>query len=73
MKFIWIASGLLLVGLLATFYVPRLRLWARVRGDEAVLASLAERRGVFQSEVKHLLEALDAARIEPEGETKKID
>ena len=72
-KFIWIASGLLLVGLLATFYVPRLRLWARVRGDEAVLATLAERRGVFQAEVKHLLGALDAARIEPEGETKKID
>ena len=72
-KFIWIASGLLLLGLLATFYVPRLRLWARIRGDEAVLASLAERRGVFQSEVKHLLGALDAARIEPEGETKKSD
>jgi len=72
-KFIWIAAGLLLVGLLATFYVPRLRLWARIRGDEAVVASLAERRGVFQSEVKHLLEALDAARIEPEDVTNDRD
>ncbi len=72
-KFIWIASGLLLVGLLATFYVPRLRLWARIRGGEVVLASLAERRGVFQSEIRHLLEALDAARIEPEGGTKNSD
>ena len=72
-KFIWIASGLLLAGLLATFYVPRLRLWARIRGGEAVLASVAERRGVFQSEVKHLLAALDAARIEPEEVTKESD
>jgi hypothetical protein len=71
--FIWIAAGLLLAGLLATFYVPRLRLWARIRGGETVLASLAERRGVFQRETKHLLRALDAARIEPEGETPKSD
>jgi len=69
-NFIWIAAGLLLLGLLATFYLPRLRLWGRIRGDETVLASLAERRGVFQSETKHLLEAMDAVRIEPE-ETKK--
>lgn len=64
-KFIWIAAGLLLAGLLATFYVPRLRLWARIRRGETVLASLAERRGVFQSETAHLLRTLDAARIEP--------
>jgi cytochrome c biogenesis protein ResB len=72
-KFIWIAAGLLLVGLLATFYLPRLRLWVRIRGGETVVASLAERRGVFRSEMKHLLRALDAARIEPEGDTTKSD
>jgi cytochrome c biogenesis protein ResB len=57
--FIWIAAGLLLAGLLVTFYVPRLRLWARVRGDEVVIASVAERSGVFQSEAKHLTRALE--------------
>ena len=71
--FIWIAAGLLLAGLLTTFYVPRLRLWARVRGGETVLASLAERRGVFQNETKNLLRALDAARIEPVREAPISD
>ena len=72
-NFIWVAAGLLLVGLLATFYLPRLRLWVRIRGGETVVASLAERRGVFRSEMKHLLRALDTARIEPEGNTTKSD
>jgi cytochrome c biogenesis protein len=53
-NFIWIATGLLLAGLLLTFYVPRLRLWARVRGKEMVVAAQADRRGAFQSEVKRL-------------------
>lgn len=72
-NFIWIAAGLLLVGLLATFYLPRLRLWIRVRAGETVVASLAERRGVFQSEMKHLLAELDTARIEPGEEPAKRD
>jgi cytochrome c biogenesis protein ResB len=69
-NFIWAASGLLLAGLLVSLYLPRLRLWVRVRGEETVVASLAERKGVFQSEAKHLLQALGAARMEeqPEGE-----
>jgi cytochrome c biogenesis protein ResB len=63
-KFIWIATGLLLAGLLVTFYVPRLRLWARVRNGETVVAAQAERRGPFQSEMKRLekeLAAVEAA------------
>ena len=67
-NFIWIGAGLLILGLLVTFYVPRLRLWGRVRGDEAVLASLAERRGVFQDEARRLLKELDVA-ARREGET----
>ena len=53
-NFIWVAAGLLIAGLLMTFYVPRLRLWARVRGDGAVLAAQAERSGVFQAEAKRI-------------------
>jgi cytochrome c biogenesis protein ResB len=63
-KFIWIATGLLIGGLLVTFYVPRLRVWARVQGDETVIAAQAERRGPFQSEMKRIekeLAALEAA------------
>jgi len=63
-KFIWIATGLLIGGLLVTFYVPRLRLWARVRGDETVIAAQAERRGPFRAEMKSVeteLAALEAA------------
>jgi cytochrome c biogenesis protein ResB len=63
-NFIWVAAGLLLAGLLITFYVPRLRLWARVRSRETVVAALAERRGVFQSEVKQLVQELGATTIE---------
>jgi cytochrome c biogenesis protein ResB len=58
-NFIWVAAGLLLAGLMVTFYVPRLRLWARVRGDEAVLAGLAEKSGSFQDEAHRLAAALD--------------
>jgi hypothetical protein len=41
-----------------TFYVPRLRLWVRVRPDETALAAPAERAGVFQSEVTRLAREL---------------
>ena len=68
--FIWIASGLLLVSLLVTFYVPRLRLWARVRSDQTVLAGPAERSGVFQAEAKQLVRALNVTRIETDEEGK---
>jgi cytochrome c biogenesis protein ResB len=57
-NFIWAAAGLLLAGLLVTFYVPRLRLWVRVRPDETALAAPAERAGVFQSEVTRLAREL---------------
>ncbi len=63
-NFIWVAAGLLLAGLMVTFYLPRLRLWARVRAGETVVASLAERRGVFREEADHLRTELGAARID---------
>ncbi len=53
-NFIWVATGLLLVGLALTFYLPRLRLWARVRGDGAVIVGLAEKSGPFRNEMKAL-------------------
>lgn len=60
-NFIWAAAGLLILGLLMTFYVPRLRLWARVRPGETVIAAQAERSGVFRAEAKQLMRELGAA------------
>jgi len=65
---IWIGAGALIVGLLVTFYVPRLRLWARVRGNETVLASLAERSGIFQSEARRLKRELGVEEEKRGGE-----
>ena len=64
---IWVAAGLLVAGLLVTFYVPRLRLWARVRGEETVIASLAERSGVFRAEAEKLGQQLERKREEGDG------
>jgi len=64
---IWIATGLLIAGLLVTFYVPRLRIWARVRSDGVVIAAQAERRGPFREEMKRIekeLAALQTAKRE---------
>lgn len=60
-NFIWVAAGLLLAGLMITFYVPRLRLWARVGSEKTVLAGLAEKSGSFQAEARRLAEGLGAA------------
>jgi hypothetical protein len=63
-NFVWAGAGLLLAGLLVTFYVPRLRLWARVRDGEAVIAAQAERSGAFRAEAKRLARELDVAPLE---------
>ncbi len=66
--FIWVAVGLLLAGMLITFYVPRLRLWARVRPDETVIAGLAEGSGAFRSEAQRLARELGVRPVEDEQE-----
>lgn len=63
-KFIWLGAGLLLAGLLVTFYVPRLRLWARVRSDETVIAAAAERSGAFRAEARRLVRELDMEAVD---------
>ncbi|MCC6421805.1 MAG: cytochrome c biogenesis protein ResB [Gemmataceae bacterium] len=52
---IWVATGLLLAGLLLTFYVPRRRLWARSEGDELRLAGVADRWTHFDRELAQLV------------------
>ncbi len=65
---IWVAAGLLLAGLLVTFYVPRLRLWARVRPQETVIAGPAERGGAFQTEAKRLARELGVRTVDNKQE-----
>ena len=67
-KFIWVAAALLLAALAVTFYVPRLRLWARVRGQETVMTSLAEQSNRFHSETKRLARELGVQLTEHSGE-----
>jgi len=68
--FIWAAVGLLLAGLGVTFYVPRLRLWARVRPHETVIVGLAEQSGRFRSEMKRLAREL-GVRMREKGEEQE--
>jgi cytochrome c biogenesis protein ResB len=67
-NFIWAAAGLLLTGLMITFYVPRLRLWARVRGEDVVIAGLAEKSGSFRSEATLLARKLNAPVVDERRE-----
>lgn len=58
---IWVATGLLLAGLLITFYVPRRRLWVRATAEEIRIASLAEKSGGFEEEMRRLARRLGVA------------
>jgi cytochrome c biogenesis protein len=58
---VWIAFGLLIVGLVLTFYFPRRRVWARVGADGVALAFLADRYVDRDRELGQLVDALRAA------------
>jgi cytochrome c biogenesis protein len=58
---IWIASGLIIVGLAATFYFPRRRLWGRLTESEAIVAGNADRFVNLQQELRLLAEAVKRA------------
>jgi cytochrome c biogenesis protein len=55
---IWLAFGLLIVGLVLTFYFPRRRAWARISGDRIDLAFLADRYVDREREFEQLREAV---------------
>jgi cytochrome c biogenesis protein len=50
--FIWVAVAMALIGLAITFYVPRRRLWVRVRDGETAMAGIAERTTRFGRELR---------------------
>ena len=71
-KIIWIAGGLILLGLLGTFYLPRRRLWVRIRGDGTAFAGIAERTVNFRREMGRI--ARDAgASVPPDEDDEEED
>ena len=52
--FIWIATAMLVGGLALTFYVPRRRLWVRLTARGTQIASLAEKSGGFEKDMRIL-------------------
>jgi cytochrome c biogenesis protein ResB len=49
---IWVATGLLLAGLAATFYTPRRRLWAKISEGKAAFRGLGGRASAIEREVR---------------------
>ena len=56
--FIWIATAMLVGGLAITFYVPRRRLWVRLSERGTQIASLAEKSGGFEKDMRILARRL---------------
>jgi len=59
---IWLAFGLLIAGLVLTFYFPRRRAWARVTDDRIELAFVADRYVDAEREFAKLTQAVEGAR-----------
>lgn len=56
--FIWVATGMLVIGLGVTFYVPRRRLWMRLTSTGTQIAALAEKSGGFEKDMRTLARRL---------------
>ena len=50
-SFIWLATGLLLLGLMLTFYTPRRRLWGKITAGQAAFRGLGGRRNAIEREI----------------------
>ena len=60
---VWVAFGLLIVGLLITFYLPRRRVWTRIAPDgELRIVGISGRYVDFEREFGRLLDDLVRAR-----------
>jgi cytochrome c biogenesis protein len=63
---IWLAFATLLLGLAITFYLPRRRVWARLRTDGRLdIVGRSDRQVDFDREFGSLVDALVAARAGP--------
>jgi hypothetical protein len=64
---IWIGAGLLIAGLVATFWVPRRRLWAKITSERTYLAGQAGHLVDLTKEMADLARAEGADIQEPGG------
>ena len=60
-RVIWVAFGLLIAGLVLTFYFPRRRAWARVTDDRVEIAFVADRHVDTDREFAKLTETVEGA------------
>lgn len=68
--FIWIATGMLVIGLAVTFYLPRRRLWLKLTGESTSVAALAEKSGGFEKDMRMLARRIDVP-VPPELEEER--
>jgi len=52
--FIWIATGVFLLGLGLTFYTPRRRLWGKIAAGEAAFRGLGGRALAIEMEIREV-------------------
>jgi cytochrome c biogenesis protein ResB len=52
--FIWFGTGLLLLGLVLTFYTPRRRLWGKIEAGQAFFRGLGGRRLAVEKEIREV-------------------
>jgi cytochrome c biogenesis protein len=60
--FIWIATGLFLLGLALTFYTPRRRLWGKIASGQAAFRGLGGRQLAIEREVREVAAKASAAQ-----------
>ncbi|HEY7269294.1 MAG TPA: cytochrome c biogenesis protein ResB [Dehalococcoidia bacterium] len=59
--FIWVATGLLLLGLALTFYIPRRRLWGKISAGQATFRGLGGRFSSIERELRSAVAAANSA------------
>jgi cytochrome c biogenesis protein len=59
--FIWIATGLLLLGLALTFYLPRRRLWGKIHAGKASFRGLGGRTAAIDKEIDQVIARANGA------------
>jgi len=65
---IWVATGLLLAGLLVTFWVPRRRLWAKITPARTQVAGHAGHLVNFEKEMAEMARDEGGAANEQHGQ-----
>lgn len=66
--FIWVATGLMLLGLGITFYLPRRRMWVKITPERTYMAGVADRIHDFGNEMRRLGKAAGSPDANPQSD-----